>query len=255
MQPQWDFYLLTLNENREPASIALDFALTDSAPDRRRPRLLCVRVPYLGGVQEKPAPPVEESAALDQISKDLESALKMASGALHVGRLSTNSFREFFYYARTSDALERVVDGIARRHEPYKILYQDKSDPEWKYFLEFLCPTEISLQWMKNRDTVGALGEAGDNLSTSRLISHWLYFPTEIARQAFLVEAGESGFAVKERFPSQKGKDRFGVEITRTDVAELDHIHGVAVDLMKAADRQGGDYDGWESPVVKLKAE
>lgn len=124
-----------------------------------------------------------------------------------------------------------------------------RPDPDWGYYREFLLPDEERRRWMEDRRIVDVLREHGDALMTPRPVEHWIFFKTPGAREAFIASARSLGFAV-ESTSEGEGETPFGLQVTREDAVELGHIHDVVMQLVELAVAHGGDYDGWETPVL-----
>jgi hypothetical protein len=93
------------------------------------------------------------------------------------------------------------------------------------------------------------LASAGDDPAKSRTVDFYLYFPTEKAAQAAATEIARSGFLPVVR-PAAKGPEWLCFA-TKATVPTLEALHVARKQLNEAAQRNGGEYDGWESPVLK----
>ncbi|HEV7426567.1 MAG TPA: ribonuclease E inhibitor RraB [Thermoanaerobaculia bacterium] len=93
------------------------------------------------------------------------------------------------------------------------------------------------------------LASAGDDPAKSRIVNFYLYFPTEKAAQAAAAEIAQSGFLPVVR-PAAKGPEWLCFA-TKSTVPTLEALHVARKQLNDAAQRNGGEYDGWESPVLK----
>jgi regulator of RNase E activity RraB len=92
----------------------------------------------------------------------------------------------------------------------------------------------------------------GDKLEVARDIDHWVYFADVLDRDAFVVAASERGFAVRSLSESPSSDDRrYCVQLWRSDTPSFDAIDDIAMPLFDLAIKHNGDYDGWESIVVK----
>jgi hypothetical protein len=156
-----------------------------------------------------------------------------------------------FYYGHSAEGFEPAVQKAATRFPQYEISSRAQEDRDWDVYSDLLYPSDLDLQSIQNRRLVDHLTEAGDDLSQSREIVHWLYFPSDHARNQLIRQVENEGF-VAEAFDTGKPDDEFafGLTLVRKDSAVLDTLDPLVADLFLRAQTCGGEYDGWESPVV-----
>jgi regulator of RNase E activity RraB len=105
-----------------------------------------------------------------------------------------------------------------------------------------------------NRRTLAALRDAGDGLEAPRDVHHWIYFDRAEDRTAFEASAKKRGFSVvAERKHDDGAAGSLGLEIAREDRVDEGSIDALTIELRHFAGDVGGEYDGWESPVIKSK--
>lgn len=102
-----------------------------------------------------------------------------------------------------------------------------------------------------DRATIASLLAAGDDLTVPRPIDHYIYFASATQRTSFLAEALPLGFKLHSSHDEAPPPRSAMVLLPRTDLAELQHVHAVVMTLFRIANRHGGEYDGWESPIVR----
>ena len=100
-----------------------------------------------------------------------------------------------------------------------------------------------------DKQVVEQLQKAGDKLEKPRNIDHWIYFPKDKTPDAFVVWAKKDGYAVEGPTPTDKGELK--VKLSHTGVPKLEEISKHTLKLKETAKEYGGDYDGWETVVVK----
>jgi hypothetical protein len=93
------------------------------------------------------------------------------------------------------------------------------------------------------------LAAAGDDPSIPRMVRFYLYLPTEAAAKSAAAEISQVGLMPIVR-RGAKGPDWLFFA-TKTLVPTLDALHEARTQLTDAAKRNGGEYDGWESPAEK----
>jgi hypothetical protein len=101
-----------------------------------------------------------------------------------------------------------------------------------------------------DRRTVAALAAEGDPLTKARQVDHWSFFPTAEARDQFIAEVVPLGFTASDTDAEGEPPNTFCAYVSRVDHVDLESIHGVVMTLFLAAERHGGEHDGWECPVV-----
>jgi hypothetical protein len=124
-----------------------------------------------------------------------------------------------------------------------------RSDPTWSWYREVLVPDPERRQWIADRRAVGDLVHRGDDPGKARRVTHWMFFPTERARDGFAGGMTETGFDVTPA-PGDGAVFQYGLRVERTDPVELEHIHQVVMDLSRAAGGTGGRHGGWDAPVA-----
>jgi regulator of RNase E activity RraB len=109
------------------------------------------------------------------------------------------------------------------------------------------------MQRIQNRAVVLSLQKNGDTLSAPRSVDHWLYFSSDSEVEAAVERVVQLGFIVGERSSTADSKPgrRLLLRIRREDRVDLAAINEVTTLLFCIANECGGEYDGWESPVVR----
>jgi hypothetical protein len=102
-----------------------------------------------------------------------------------------------------------------------------------------------------NERVAAALMEDGDTLANARPIQHWAYFSTDESRAEFiaLLEQQFSGIDPHTN-PMSVGKE-YAVTFWHTGTPDSDSMTKVTSILSRAAESCGGEYDGWETQVVR----
>lgn len=249
MAEDWDVYVCQIDD--QPAAVFVDLGRAQAAPEPKRPWLLRVQIPLLtprpDGLSDQ-----EETEALYELEDELFAAVAQGLRACYVGRITSQGRREMFYYGKSAEGFEPAVQKAAARFPQYEITSRAQEDRDWDVYSDLLYPSDLDMQSIQNRRVVDRLAESGDDLSQSREIAHWLYFPSEHARNQLIEQVEGEGFAA-ETFQTEKPDDEFafGLRLVRNDHAALDFLDPLVADLFLRAQNCGGEYDGWESQVVK----
>jgi hypothetical protein len=215
MTDSWDFYFCHVDDAL--ASIYLNLGIHERAPEPGRPCLFWVWLQML-----EPQPDGLSSNQEFERLVAIEDALTAAltpSGALLVGRSTTQGRREFYYYAPSADGLQAVVDRSLRAFRGYRAETGAKHDPQWSQYFDFLYPAPAQQRQIDNRRTIEAIEKEGDTLVTPRPVSHFLYFPTTEARTGFLDTISPEGFrVVPGSLSTHSDQPRpYGVQLERSD--------------------------------------
>jgi regulator of RNase E activity RraB len=245
MTDDWDFYALKVDG--EPASIFVDLGIQAKAPLASHPIMAYIRLhmrnPRPDGLSSR-----EEFDTLIDIEKQIEATL-CGEDVGFVGRNTSGGCRDFYFYTSDLHDWRARVDRALSRFEDYNYETGAREDAAWSTYFGFLLPGKIDRQRIENRRVCEALERHGDSLTAKREIDHWSFFPTQQAVDAYLAEVSAEGFQLRGLPVSEDGPLRFGAQVWRVDVPTYANIDEITLPLYEAAERHGGEYDGWESPV------
>lgn len=246
MGENWDFYICNVND--VVASIYLNLALRETAPERERASLLWVwvemRWPTEDGLSSK-----GEFDNLCEIEDQMTAAMKSRFEAVYCGRITTNGRREFYYYAARAQGLEQAVEETLAKFNGYEFECGSKPDPEWKQYLEVLYPSEETRQRMENRKVLDVLEKNGDTLQRPRDISHWIYFRTDAERKEFLAAVVPLQYRLQSESEMEEKPYPKGICIVRFQSVKQNEIDDAVAELFRLAKTHGGEYDGWETQM------
>lgn len=248
MSEKWDFFLST--RQGKPASIFVDIGIAQEAPRQGYPVRLGVLVkqksPRPDGLTTK-----EEADRLWAVEDALVPAVA-AWGGVYVGRMTTDGRRDYFFYAPSSGGFGVMVTRVM---EPFAYSFRavHAADPDWSYYFRALYPTPRDWQRIMNRHVLENPQRGGDDLSKSRRIFHWLYFSSEANRDLCAEAARGRGFGTRLLPASPKPDNKFplGLQLHRIDSVAPKAIDDLSMGLLALAQENGGQYDGWETQLVK----
>ena len=248
MSDNWDFYITRINDT--PASVFVDLGLAAEAPkEDYRVRLmvrLILKEPAHNGMTTR-----DEADALWLLEDALVPAVS-DWGAIFAGRVTTEGRRDFFFYAPSPDGFDVIVSA-ALLPVGYEFDTHDTEDPGWQFYFEILYPSPADWQAIMNRRVLENLKRGGDDLSKSRGIFHWLYFITESDRDRCADAARAKGFLATLGPTKTKPDAKYahGLELYRVNPVTPAEIDDVCLELVEMANQFGGEYDGWETQIVK----
>ena len=104
---------------------------------------------------------------------------------------------------------------------------------------------------MLNKDVILRLNAAGDPLTKERKIEHWAYFPTAEDRECYVKYVLKNNFIVEQKDTTGSITYPFKLVFSRVEIPKLEPISKLTLSLREEAVRCKGEYDGWESPVMK----
>lgn len=246
MTDDWDFYFLRVDD--KPASIYVDLGAHDFAPNPKLPYMgyvrLHMREPRNDGLSSN-----AEFDALVSVEDALTASLVNIETE-YVGRCTTDSCRDFFFYVSHPQAWSSRVAACMLSFDGYQYEADTREEPDWSSYFSYLYPSDADRQTIENRRVCEALKRNGDKLSEPREIDHWAYFADAKSLTAYVEEALQLGFKVRAISAPDDTCDNHSAQLWRSDIPTLNSIDDVTLPLFNLAAKNGGEYDGWESIAV-----
>ena len=247
MSKDWDFYASEIDG--KPASVFLDLGVADDAPIERLTIVAWVKMQMLHPREDGLASE-DEFEALKAIEDALKSGLVSKTTA-YVGNITLDGRRDFYFYASSAQGWKDQVVNALRAFTDYRFNCGSRPDREWDTYFELLSPADADLVRMQNRRLCDLLQQRGDRLDRERPIEHTAYFAKAPARDAFVREATGLGFGVVAMIEPEEKGDHFGIRVSGLGVPSHAQIDALTLPLFLAASELGGEYDGWDTDVVK----
>lgn len=191
-----------------------------------------------------------DAETLWQLEDELEPPIAQL-GLVYVGRVrNLGEWRLCFYgepgrQEALTSLLESALQGARR---DFRV--SEREDSSWSVYEQFLLPDAERWQWIQDAQQLQALEEHGDRHERARPIDHTLYFPSDAQRDACATAAARLGFRPQLLEAQPDYEHPYGLDLTREDPVELEHIHDVVMQLSELAEGHGGQYDGWGCEVV-----
>jgi hypothetical protein len=101
-----------------------------------------------------------------------------------------------------------------------------------------------------NSHVLDALREHGDALTAVREIDHFAYFSNAELCIQFIDKCLAVGFKLRTTGPAATD-DSFLAQVFHNDVPDEETLGKITSLLVDLAQEYGGEYDGWETQVVK----
>lgn len=245
MEQDWGHYFTQING--QPASILLDLNALTGGNRTQRPFLCRLDVQCVAPSADG-WPGDQEFARLIEIEEGLDANLAQAQDGQFVGSTTYNGERILFFYLAKQEGTEAVIQEGFKDFPDYHWRHTLLEDPDWQGYLDFLYPSEEEMQVLQNERVLHHLKEAGDTLETPRRVDHWLYFPSVEALQQCKTAISTLNYQIEEE-SEQDGE--WCLQIYRDDSVESVVIDAATLELFRLAREVGGNYDGWETFVVK----
>jgi hypothetical protein len=123
-------------------------------------------------------------------------------------------------------------------------------EPGWASLEEYL-PNPLEKHWDRNRVLYSQLATHGDDHSAERPVDFSFFFKTDEARdivKEFFIAQGDTAF---EEWRVEEGDWR-GLQVTiEMAIDDDEEMAEICAGFEELADRAGGEFDGWASPVKK----
>ncbi len=249
MQEFWEAYMKPLDGR--PAAVSFNAEAADMLREDNG------GMGFVGFVKVKLKRPTErglvDAAEHDDIGfvedrLELE-ALRYRIGK-YVGRIVTGGEVTFVYYLKYDFEWPDAVDAAM---EAFDYTYETGSrmDMEWEVYRKLLYPTPKEWQMIHNHHTCDRLREAGDDLRQPRAVEHTAYFPSSRNRDDFTAAVEKEGFRLQRTPEPADGVPQYGAVFYRIDVPHYYEIDDLTLHLIDLAESFGGEYDGWETSLVK----
>ena len=246
-QPDWTFYFS--NVDNHLSSISTDLNLVSIAPIKDQENVIYVSIKMLSpknnGLSDS-----NEAEKLWKIEDEIIANLDAYKlNYTFVGRLTSNGFRDLYFYSENGNFEEAVVE-IMTKYPDYKFAFGIDEDKSWNGYFNFFYPNLKQYHIIQNRRIVEQLEKAGDNLTDEREVFHWIYFNNQDDLEKFVefVEARNFKINVKEK-ADPSTNDKYVLSISRTDKVGYTDIDEYTLKLFEKAVELNGDYDGWETSV------
>jgi len=248
-EENWDVYMAEYG--KKPGSITLNMALKKTAPLKNLPYVLITGVSFRN-CDDDGMPTKREFANLYKVADSVKAVVDSLVKNTLAGTFTHLCQRlDYYYVADTANLREQLTQLYKERFPLYMPSIAIKEDKAWAAYLDFLYPNEESYEFMQNQKMVMALQKGGDKLLKKRPVDHWLYFKNEVDRNCFISYATKQGYKVVAKEKVAFPKTPFKLHLSRTDRVDAASISKITIEMKKQAKKCNGEYDGWETFVVK----
>ena len=248
-QETWDSYMATF-ENK-PGSTVVRMDLIDSAPLKEYKFILITGVTYESKSPDG-LPDNNTLSFVQQIGDELQQLMHSTLKEVYVGSCMYNYERlEYFYLKDTLGIRNVLKEFYLSKYPKFKKYINLREDFDWKGYREFLYPSETIINYMADSKVVKSLVDNGDNLTKSRKVEHFAYFKSQNESEEFKVEIEKKGYLIIEIGKNSIGEYPHKVLFWKDQFVDLESINQVTKSLKDIAKKYKGEYDGWETVVIK----
>ncbi|MBB3697048.1 DUF695 domain-containing protein [Flammeovirga yaeyamensis] len=246
---RWDVYMAQYENG--PGSTILNMDLINSAPKKSLPYLVVTGV-TTENCREDGFPQNDEFEKLHDVSDAVENKIQEVTTFEIVGTFTYQCERlDYVYVNDTTKIRQKLTEMYTSNFPEYEYYINIKIDEDWEAYLKFLYPNEETQEHMSNIKVVAKLAESGDNLEKARQVDHWLYFKDKKRRKLFTDAIIKEGFKIESQEKRIDLRLPYQLRISRTDYVSPNEINTLTLKLRKQAKEFNGEYDGWETFVVK----
>jgi regulator of RNase E activity RraB len=191
----------------------------------------------------------EERRTLDAINATLGEVLELRNGGLYAGMRLQEGWAELYYYAAWSKGAEKQFRDVFKQHGYAQIEFGANRDAQQAFYYETLCPDAYELQQVKNREIIGELSRAGDDLSAPRPVEHYLFFQTSSAMQRAATQLVEQQGRIETGL-HEEGRYPHGLMLERVHDCRPETLEAETAPLIALADKEYGIYRGWSTVLA-----
>ena len=160
--------------------------------------------------------------------------------------------RDLYFYCEDGTDPEHIINEVMQFYPEYRYRFDQKLDSDWSTYFNYMYPSKEIMQTISNRSVIENLQNHGDNLEVARAIDHWIYFKNEVDLHKFVEIILSWDFQINQRnkieeydgFPYQ-------LQISKTEFVDQQSIDHCTLQLSQLANQLNGEYDGWETVVIK----
>ncbi|KXX70890.1 DUF695 domain-containing protein [Flammeovirga sp. SJP92] len=246
-QPEmWDTYLASY-ENNMPGSVTLRMDLINSAPITSKPFVVITGPKYK---TERADGFPTDFDVLYKIEDYIIEALKKDRDIIPAGTFTHNKERLQYIYIGDTVGVNAILENAYRKVAEGQDYYLNiRFDKDWEGYIKFLYPNKYIMNDMTNRKIVMSLIQEGDDLSQKREVDHWFYFSEKKNMQTCIKQLENKGFTIKKKGKHKNGN--FQLIVQDDTYVKIDSINKITLELMQIANALEGNYDGWETQMIK----
>lgn len=246
-EEKWDAYIASYDDG--PGSTTVRMDLKEIAPVKDYSFIIITGINY---EPDERGFPLNSMDDLYQVDDSLFSILS-SKEIIHSGTFTHQGERLNYFYTKDTIGIRSILE------EKYALCFPDKKypairieeDKNWEAYLDFLYPNEDIQNYMGDQAVLEQLEKHGDDMTTPRQIDHWVYFKTAEEGKKFVAEIKTEGFKIVGVNKLEEGELPFQLQFFKESNIDLDSVYELTTHLRLLAKKYNGDYDGWETFIVK----
>jgi hypothetical protein len=246
---KWDLYMARYEKG--PGTMLVNMGIKNSAPVSHLPFIVITGVTFKG-CDGAGFPGKDQFPKLYEVSDSVKKIISNAGQSVMVGTFTYQCQRLDYYYTNDTTNIRSTLNNLYNRSfaqlTPYTKIDVDKN---WEAYLTFIYPNEETQEYMRNTKVVMQLQKSGDQLTEARKVDHWLYFKKQADLNCMTAYVKGKNFVVEKTNKSKKADFPFSLQISREDKVDIGSITAVTLELSRQAHNCKGEYDGWETFVIK----
>ena len=236
-------------DNNKPGTVTLRMDLINKSPLIDYPFILITGITFKSN-REDGFPEKKSMNDIYKISDELVKLINEQSSNIHVGTFMYNYERLEYFYLHSIGEIKTVLQTFYKSKYPnYKTYINIKNDADWDAYRTFLYPNEMTLNAMGDERVIRNLMKHKDQLHKIRPVEHWFYSKSKSKLELFKAETIDLGFEIISLKKTEN--DNYCLIISKNSAATFEVINKVTTQLKVLAQKNGCDYDGWETIVVK----
>lgn len=250
MAEEWEFFPCSMGKHR--AFIFVNVALKDII--EHAPTTLCkVRLKYRHTHPD--GLPTNEDYEPAKAIEDRLAAFAAEAKDWYVGRVTVDRHRYFYFFTTQNESAWKKLAKALTAQFGFVLDVSCQDDPSHSGYLKDLYPTADDWRVIQDMKVIDAVQNAGDDGSQARQIDHWCYFDSDHAARRFIVWAVENGFEHDAEGSGRDEDGRYRVRLRHSGTLEISDITHYTITLRRKAEELGGEYDGWETPVIRAQSD
>lgn len=242
---EWRFFPCSMGDDQ--AFIYLNVGLQEKingAPSSLAKIKVTYKTPKPNGL-----PTNDEFEPVKQIEDWIDDYSKDA-GDWYVGRATVAGCRHFYIYTGRDESSWNDFVARLRIDSGYEIGLFLRDDPEHLGYRDDLYPTADDWQVISDLQVIENLESHGDEGSESRKVDHWIYLPDKATAMKFVTWAENDRFTEEPEFSHETDDGKYCVRLFHHGTIKIGDISSHTIALRRKAAEYGGDYDGWETPIL-----
>ncbi len=249
-EDNWEVYISKFSNGPGSVTVNMDFAARDTG--KAYPYLLVFTI-QAKDCDEQRFPEKKEFETLYAIADTVESIVRQSPNGFLVGTYTNDCYYQCYYYMADTTLLRPALQvAVAKNFPTYKTFIRIERDVTHHAYHDFLYPTQEMQEYMADQKVILQLRQAGDNLRDPHKMEHFLYFADKQSREKFTNYARAEGFAIERQMKYDRNWQLpFELRIYKTQMVDIESVNKTTKALRKMAKELGGQYDGWQTAVIK----